>query len=82
MKWSLISPTPGDMIRVKTGSLYHYGVYVSDDEVIQFGLAPSLTVGAAPGLELLQLNLLIMYGQMRADPVYKKFKASNAFQNG
>lgn len=41
MKWELIEPREGDMIRVKSGSIYHYGVYVSDEEIIQFGLAPS-----------------------------------------
>lgn len=30
------------MIRVKAGPLYHYGIYVSDDEVIQFGPNPVL----------------------------------------
>ncbi len=29
------------MIRVALGSIYHVGIYVSDDEVIQFGLAPT-----------------------------------------
>ena len=28
------------MIRVSVGALYHFGIYVSDDEVIQFGHAP------------------------------------------
>ena len=41
MIFQLIDPNMGDMIRVKTGQIYHYGIYVSDDEVIQFGLAPS-----------------------------------------
>ena len=40
MKWKLIDPTYGDMIRVKSGSIWHYGIYVSDDQVVQFGLAP------------------------------------------
>ena len=40
MKWQLIDVSFGDMIRVKNGSIWHYGIYVSDDEVIQFGLAP------------------------------------------
>lgn len=31
----------GDMVRVQLGGIYHYGIYVSDDEVIQFGLAPN-----------------------------------------
>ncbi|MGN1103274.1 MAG: lecithin retinol acyltransferase family protein [Candidatus Coproplasma sp.] len=41
MNWQMIQPESGDMIRVKIGNIYHYGVYVSDGEVIQFGLAPS-----------------------------------------
>ncbi len=40
MKWLLKEPKSGDIVRVKTGSIYHYGVYVSDSEVIQFGLPP------------------------------------------
>ena len=31
----------GDMIRVSFGSFYHYGIFVSEDEVIQFGLPPT-----------------------------------------
>jgi hypothetical protein len=34
MKWQLTQPVAGDMIRVKLGSIYHYGVFVSEDEVI------------------------------------------------
>lgn len=41
MKWGMKDPAPGDMIRVPLGGIYHYGIYVSDEEVIQFGLAPS-----------------------------------------
>ena len=40
MKWLLTEPKRGDMLRIKIGNLYHYGIYVSDEEVIQFGLAP------------------------------------------
>ncbi|MBE7084749.1 MAG: 4'-phosphopantetheinyl transferase superfamily protein [Clostridiales bacterium] len=42
MKWKWQEPVLGDMIRVKLKSVYHYGVFVSDDEVIQFGLAPNM----------------------------------------
>lgn len=31
----------GDMIRVSFGNFYHYGIFVSDDEIIQFGLPPT-----------------------------------------
>ena len=40
MKWVSRSPVFGDMIRVKAGQIYHFGIYASDSEVIQFGLAP------------------------------------------
>ncbi len=41
MKWEMISPSSGDVVRVKAGSIWHYGIYVSDDEVIQFGATPT-----------------------------------------
>ena len=41
MKWLDKSPLAGDMVRVKLGSIYHYGVCGGDDEIIQFGLAPA-----------------------------------------
>ena len=44
MNWSKKSAEYADMIRVKHGSIYHYGVFVNDDEIIQFGLAPMLRV--------------------------------------
>ena len=40
MKWLIKDPSFGDMIRVEVCGLYHVGIYVSDDEVIQFGLPP------------------------------------------
>ena len=45
MKWLSVEPTYGSMIRVQAGSIHHYGVYVSPEEVIQFGLAPALRPG-------------------------------------
>ena len=45
MTWVAESPAPGDMIRTKSGVLYHFGIYISDEEVIQFGLAPSRRSG-------------------------------------
>jgi len=40
MKWFETPAKKGDMVRVKMGEIYHYGIFVSCDEVIQFGLAP------------------------------------------
>ncbi|MCH5158128.1 MAG: lecithin retinol acyltransferase family protein [Clostridiales bacterium] len=41
MVWTSDSPKFGDIIRIELSpGLYHYGIYVSDDEVIAFGLPP------------------------------------------
>ena len=48
MNWTLKEATMGDMVRVKSGSIYHYGVFVSEDEIIQFGLAPALRPSVKP----------------------------------
>ena len=36
-KWKLIEPVKGDHIRVKSNQLYHHGIYIGNDEVVQFG---------------------------------------------
>lgn len=40
MKWTLQTAQCGDMVRVRIGDLFHYGIFVSEDEVIQFGPPP------------------------------------------
>lgn len=40
MRWQPTDARRGDMVRIQIGSLYHYGVFVSEDEVIQFGYPP------------------------------------------
>lgn len=40
MKWWPSDIKEGDIIRIKIGSIYHYGIYISDSEVVQFGLPP------------------------------------------
>lgn len=40
MKWLPVDCHPGDMIRINIGSVYHYGVFCSEEEVIEFGEAP------------------------------------------
>lgn len=37
MRWVLKEMEPSDMVRVPSGSFYHYGICVSEDSVIQFG---------------------------------------------
>lgn len=44
MKWTFDDCEFGDVVRVKCGSVYHYGIFVSKDEVIQFGYPPQYYV--------------------------------------
>lgn len=41
MKWEMKEARYGDIVRVALGSIYHFGIFVSEDEVIQFGLPPT-----------------------------------------
>ena len=41
MKWAPGDCSTADIVRIKVGSIYHYGIFVSEDEVIQFGYPPS-----------------------------------------
>ena len=38
MQWQSMTPQPGAPVRVKVSFYYHYGIFVSPDRVIQFGL--------------------------------------------
>lgn len=38
MDWKDKTPSSGDMVRTKVRFYHHYGIYVTDDRVIQFGL--------------------------------------------
>ena len=40
MKWNLSTPKCGDMGRVKLGTIYHYGIFSNENQIVQFGLAP------------------------------------------
>ncbi len=48
MNWKPIEPTSsGDIIRTKVSFYHHYGIFVSLDEVIQFGLPTDLGKSSA-----------------------------------
>ena len=49
MKWEPTACRPGDIVRIRLGALYHYGIFVSEDEVIQFGLPPTAENRAREG---------------------------------
>lgn len=42
MKWKMKEARYGDIVRVSLGAaIYHFGIFVSEEEVIQFGLPPT-----------------------------------------
>lgn len=49
MRWEPTACQTGDMVRVRLGGVYHYGIFVSEDEVIQFGLPPTAENRAKKG---------------------------------
>ena len=42
MEFVSCTPKTGDIVRTKRTFYYHYGIFVSEDEVIQFGLADNV----------------------------------------
>lgn len=49
MRWEPTACQAGDIVRVRLGSVYHYGIFVSENEVIQFGLPPTAENRAKEG---------------------------------
>lgn len=45
MKWIFENYEAGDIVRVRIGSVYHYGIFVSQNEIIQFGYPPDYYIG-------------------------------------
>ena len=63
MKWNMQTPKKGDIIRVAIGDIYHYGIYVSDDEVIQFGMPPrNIKMMTATDVVVLTTNIDVFLG--------------------
>lgn len=40
MDWKTKKPVRGDIIRTKVGPIYHYGIFVAEDQIVQFGYPP------------------------------------------
>ena len=56
MQWVEKTPVRGDMIRTKVRFYYHYGIFVSVDQVIQFGL-PDDPMRAADSIKVLSSDI-------------------------
>lgn len=55
-KWQLIDPYPGSHIRTKMGEIYHHGIYIGNDEVVQFGM-PSEMMQDHKKIKVLRSNM-------------------------
>ena len=40
--WKMVEPVLGDHIRVAYRNYYHHGIYIGNDEVIEFGVASAV----------------------------------------
>ena len=56
MQWIAKEPVYGDIIRTKVQFYYHYGIFVSEDEVIQFGL-PNDPLRSADQIRVLKSDI-------------------------
>lgn len=56
MQWVEKTPVFGDMIRTKVRFYHHYGIFVSEEEVIQFGL-PDEPMRAAEQIKVLTSDI-------------------------
>ena len=43
MEWTEREPKYGDIVRTKVKFYYHYGIFVSEDRVLQFGLPDNVS---------------------------------------
>lgn len=57
MKWWPGNAKPGDMIRIAIGPFFHYGVFVSEEEVIQFGPPPVNGFGDSANITVIATDI-------------------------
>ena len=57
MHWKETTPVYGDMIRTKVSFYHHYGIFVSEDQVIQFGL-PDDPLRPAEQIKVLSTDIM------------------------
>lgn len=55
MKWQTDDCKCGDIVRVKDGAVCHFGIFVSEDEVIAFGRVPSYYLTKGRGEKIVVL---------------------------
>ena len=61
MIWSDKLPKPSQIIRTKVSFYYHYGIFISDDEIIQFGL-PNAPSNLSENIRVLATDIITFLG--------------------
>ncbi len=56
MEWLSKEASFGDIVRVKVSFYYHYGIFVSEDRIIQFGL-PDITAQKAEDVRVIATDV-------------------------
>lgn len=56
MNWKIQAPNYGDIIRTKVSFYYHYGIFVDENNIIQFGL-PGEATGPAENVRVLKSDI-------------------------
>ena len=58
MKFCLKNPSSADIIRIKVkNDIYHYGIYISDDEVIAYGKASDIFKASKEDVKVISTNI-------------------------
>ena len=61
MEWVMKEPLAGDIVRVNMGIYYHYGIFESDDSIIQFGLPNNVSADPAT-IQVLSTSIDVFLG--------------------
>lgn len=77
MEWTEKSPKTGDIIRRKVSFYYHYGIFVSESRVIQFGL-PDNVNRPANEVKVIETDIYEFLGNGNLETaVFSRFERKN-----
>ena len=79
MIWKTVMPSYGDIIRVKVSFYYHYGIYVDDNTVIQFGYPDNTGVKPEDIAVLITDVFAFSCGNLCETGVYEKHEKKKRF---
>ena len=88
MNWSFRKCELGDIIRSRVGEIFHYGIFVSEEEIIQFGYNPSLRekdkdniVVIATDIDTFSCGQMVEVGELTFSDHKKRFAPQKVVDN-